>query len=75
MASLVPQIPLEYMDPRMKYPLINFLVNLGLPARISRQALQQWGESLHVDISSGDYDLLNNHLRTVPGPGAPGYQG
>lgn len=67
MASLLPEIPIELMNPRQKYALINFLVGLGLPARISRQALEQWGAAVGVELTSGDYDLLNNHLKTVPG--------
>lgn len=68
MASLLPEIPLELMNPARKYALINFLVELGLPARISRLTLDQWAKSLNVEVSAGDYELLNNHLRTVPGP-------
>lgn len=67
-SSLLPEIPIQYMNPSMKYALINYLVELGLPARISRLALDQWAKSLNVEVSAGDYDLLNNHLRTVPGP-------
>lgn len=68
MSSLLPEIPIQYMNPSMKYALINYLVGLGLPARISRLALDQWGQALNVKISAGDYDLLNNHLVTSPGP-------
>lgn len=68
MASLLPNIPARFMDPSMKYALINWLVDAALPSRVTRQVLQQWGEHLLVDISSGDYALLNNHLRTVPVP-------
>jgi len=71
MASLLPEIPLEFMNPRQKYALMNFLVDLGLPARVLKLALQQWGEALGVDITAGDYQLLDNHLRTgAPAPGA-----
>ncbi|MGH9717633.1 MAG: hypothetical protein ACRD4R_13030 [Candidatus Acidiferrales bacterium] len=66
MSSLLPNIPLGYMLPSQKYALINWLVSLGLPARIMREVLEQWGAALGVEISSGDYDLLNNHLRTTP---------
>lgn len=71
MASLLPDIPLEFLNPARKYALINYLVGLGLPARISRQVLEQWGTALNVDVTAGDYDLLNAHLRTSPGPNAP----
>ena len=64
MASLLPDIPLRFFDPRQKYALINYLVGLHLPARVMRQALQQWGEQLGVEIDAGDYALLDNHLRT-----------
>jgi hypothetical protein len=63
-ASLLPSIPVEFLNPRQKYALMNYLVNLGLPARIMKQALKDWGESLGVEISAGDYQLLDNHLRT-----------
>lgn len=65
MSSLLPDIPLEYMNPARKYALMNYLVDLGLPARIMRTVLQQWGESLNVTIDPGDYALLQNHFRTV----------
>lgn len=68
MASLLPEIPVEYMNPARKYALINYLVGLGLPARISRLVLDQWAKALNVDVTAGDYDLLNNHLQTVKGP-------
>lgn len=68
MASVLPEIPVQYMNPRMKYALINYLVQLGLPARISRLALDQWAKALGVEVTAGDYDLLNQHLQTVPGP-------
>lgn len=71
MASLLPEIPLELMNPRQKYALINYLVGLGLPSRITRQVLEQWGAALFVDVTAGDYELLNAHLRTSPGPNAP----
>lgn len=66
MASVLPEIPLQLMNPRQKYALINYLVELGLPARISRHVLEQWGAAVGVELSSGDYDLLNNHLKTSP---------
>lgn len=66
MASLLPEIPVEFMIPAQKYALMNYLVGLGLPARIMRQVLQQWGQALGVEITAGDYQLLDNHLRTTP---------
>ena len=66
MASPLPSIPVEFLNPRQKYALMNYLVDLGLPARIMKQVLQSWGESLGVDITAGDYQLLDNHLRTGP---------
>ena len=66
MASPLPNIPVEFLNPRQKYALMNYLVDLGLPARIMKQVLQAWGESLGVDITAGDYQLLDNHLRTGP---------
>lgn len=65
MASLLEQIPVELMNPAKKYALMNYLVNLGLPARISRRVLQQWGEALNVTLDSSDYQLLQNHFKTV----------
>ena len=68
LASLLPEIPIEFMNPARKYALMNYLVGLGLPARIMRTILQQWGESLNVTIDPGDYALLQNHFSTVKGP-------
>lgn len=68
MASPLTSIPLEFMNPRQKYALMNYLVNLGLPQRISRQVLAAWGEAMGVSITSTDYDLLNNHSLITPGP-------
>jgi hypothetical protein len=64
-ASALPDIPIELMNPAKKYELMNYLVKLGLPARISRGILQQWGESLNVQLSAGDYQILDNRFRTV----------
>lgn len=71
MASLLPNVPLQYMNPRMKYALMNYLVGLGLPARVMREVLQQWGEAMGVQIDPSDYEMLNQHLRTTAGPNAP----
>lgn len=68
MASPLPNIPLEFMNPRQKYQLMNYLVNLGLPQRISRGVLQAWGAEFGVEITSTDYDLLNSHSLITPGP-------
>jgi hypothetical protein len=67
MSSLLPEIPLEFMNPAQKYGLMNYLVTLGLPARIARTVLQQWGSTLNVTIDPSDYQLLNNHFKTVKG--------
>lgn len=67
MASLVSDIPLKFMDPQAKFALINWLVEQGFPARVSRRILQEWGEALHVTLNSTDYDLLNNHFKLVKG--------
>jgi hypothetical protein len=64
-ASALPDIPIELMNPAKKYELMNYLVKLGLPARISRGILQQWGESLNVQLTAGDYQILDNRFRTV----------
>jgi hypothetical protein len=66
MADLLSEIPLDLMNPAKKYAVINYLVDLGLPARIARQILQQWGDSLNVTIDPGDYALIDNHFKTVP---------
>lgn len=66
MSSLLPNIPSHFMRPDQKYQLINWLVELSLPARVTRSVLQQWGEAMFVDVSAGDFALLDNHLRTVP---------
>lgn len=68
MASILPDIPIEFMNPGKKYALMNYLVTLGLPARISRTILQQWGESLNVTLDPSDYALLQNHFQTVKAP-------
>lgn len=67
MASLVSQIPLEFMRADGKFPLINWLVEQGFPARISRRILQEWSNTLHVKVTSTDYELLNNHFKVVKG--------
>jgi hypothetical protein len=64
-ASPLPNIPVEFFNPLRKYELMNFLVGLGLPARVEREILQHWGEALGVVITAGDYQLLDNHLRTT----------
>ena len=66
MASLLPSIPLEFLRPDKKYPLMNWLVQLGLPNRITRQVLDQWGEEMGVAITATDYDLLNQHSLITP---------
>lgn len=66
MADVVPQIPLEFLNPRQKYALINWVVDLGLPARIGRGILQQWALAVGVDMSPGDYALIDNKLKTAP---------
>lgn len=68
MASSLTEIPLEFMNPRQKYGLMNYLVNLGLPNRITRQILTDWGASMGVEITSTDYDLLNSHSLVTPAP-------
>ena len=67
MASLVSQIPLEFMNPQAKFALINWLVEQGFPARIARRILQEWAEALAVTLYPTDYDLLNSHFRLVKG--------
>lgn len=70
MASLLPEIPLWLMDPRQKYPLMNWLVQLGLPSRVRRDVLAQWGSAMGVDISATDYNLLDRRMVTSPAPPA-----
>lgn len=67
MASLLPTIPVEFMNPLKKYALMNYLVDLGLPARVSRLVLQQWGEAMNVTLYPTDYELLQNHFKTTKG--------
>lgn len=64
MASPLPEIPLEFMNPRMKYALMNWLVRGGYPARISLQVLGHWGEAMGVEITSTDYELMIQHRLT-----------
>jgi len=66
-ASSLTEIPLQFMNPSQKYVLMNYLVNLGLPNRITRQILTDWGAALGVEITSTDYDLLNSHSLITPG--------
>ena len=66
MASLLPSIPLEFLRPDKKYQLMNWLVRLGLPNRITRQVLESWGAEMHVEITSTDFDLLNQHSLITP---------
>ncbi|MGH9487148.1 MAG: hypothetical protein ACRD04_06100 [Terriglobales bacterium] len=73
MASLVPNVPLRFMLPSQKYALMNWLSKqLGLPGRISAQVLGQWGETLGVEISTTDYDLVRNHMIVTPAAGGEG---
>jgi len=67
MAGMLPDVPLVFFNSRMKYALINWIANQGLPARIGRQILQQWGEAVGVEVTAGDYQLIDSHLRTVAG--------
>jgi hypothetical protein len=68
MASSLPDIPIEFMNPNKKYALMNYLVELGLPARIARGILQEWAASLNVQVDPSDYQLLQNHFKTVKVP-------
>lgn len=72
MASLLPSIPMVYMNPRQKWQLMNYLVESHLPSRITRQVLAAWGAELGVDITSTDYELLNSHSLIQPGPNPRG---
>lgn len=72
MASLLPEIPLRFMRPEMKYALMNWLVSTDLPARISNEILRQWGAELGVTITATDYDLVGSHLLTSNARNAPG---
>jgi len=65
MASQVPEIPIEFMSPDKKYALMNWLVGLGLPARIARGVLQQWGEALNVTIDPSDYQIVQQKFKLV----------
>lgn len=63
MASLLGNVPMEFMHPAQKYALMNWLSRqLGLPGRVGAQVLQQWGEHLGVTITATDYELVRNHL-------------
>lgn len=66
MASLLPDIPIEYMNPRQKWQLMNYLVETGLPSRITRQVIHAWGAEFGVEITSTDYELLNSHSLIRP---------
>ena len=73
MASNLPNIPLQFMNPSQKYALMNWLVQYNLPERITRQILNEWGTAMGVEITSTDYDLLAAHNLTTPFvPPAPG---
>lgn len=67
MASLLTTLPVRFMVASEKYALMNYLVELGLPARIMRQVLQEWAAAVNVSLTAGDYDLLNAHLKTTKG--------
>lgn len=66
MASPIPELPLGLLVPDAKYRVIVYLVNLGIPARVGRSILQQWGETVGVDIDPSDYAMIDNRLS--PGP-------
>jgi hypothetical protein len=72
--SLLREIPLRFWDSRMKYALMNYLVNLGLPARIARGVLQSWGEAMGVEITSSDYQMIEQHRITQVVEPRPGQQ-
>jgi hypothetical protein len=40
-ASVLPNLPVEFLNPRQKYALMNYLVSLDLPAQNLKLALQQ----------------------------------
>ena len=65
MASLVSEIPLQFMNPRAKFDLINWIAVQGFPARIGRRILQQWAAALSVDVYPSDYQLIETHFRLV----------
>jgi hypothetical protein len=58
----LPQVPAEFLRPDQKYPLMVWMAEMGLPARMARQILQQWGESLGVEITGTDYDLVSRGI-------------
>jgi hypothetical protein len=66
-ASPLPNIPVELMNPRQKYTLIFFLEGLTLPPHIARGILQAWGEAVGVELTAGDYQLLDHRLGRTPG--------
>lgn len=66
MASLLHNVPLEYLHASQKYAFMNYLVKSALPSRITRQMLEQWGAAVGVTLTSTDYDLLNSHSLVTP---------
>lgn len=64
MSSPVPDIPARFIDPRMKYPLMQWLVSLGLPARVTRGVLQHWGVTVGVAITPVDYQMIEQRQIT-----------
>lgn len=67
MASLVSTIPLQFMDPKAKFALINWIAEQGFPARIGRDILQQWAAALSVTVYPSDYQLIDTHFRLTKG--------
>lgn len=67
MASLLPSIPVRFMNPNAKYALMNWLVEQGFPARISRRIFQEWSDALVVKVNATDYDILEQHFKLVKG--------
>lgn len=63
MASLADQIPLELMRPDKKLAVIDFIRGLGLPARIKRKMLQDWGDAVFADLNGTDYELVTSEVR------------
>jgi hypothetical protein len=64
-ASLLSSIPIVFMAASRKYELMNWLAERGLPARIARRVLQEWGEALGVTLYPTDYELLDNHFKVT----------
>jgi hypothetical protein len=59
MASMAPEIPIQYLRADQKFQVIAWINTLNLPQRFARKVLQDWGEAVGVTLDSTAYELVS----------------